>query len=137
MTNELVSDNNYEHFESLLDKMTLALIQGEENELTKANAFWTVINLKNLLKVACSDFFGYDNLKEVLLAEPRNEFGKSCTIQLLLTGTTIQDGKRIRTEDDKITQHYAKILDHKLSEDMSNLWLRIENEIKLSPINGT
>jgi len=37
----------------------------------------------------------------------------------------------------KTTQHYAKILDHKLSEDMQNLQLRIENESKLSTINGT
>ncbi|TLP79291.1 site-specific integrase [Maribacter sp. ACAM166] len=37
----------------------------------------------------------------------------------------------------KTTQHYAKILDTKLSEDMKNLRLRFENENVLANINGS
>lgn len=74
LCNELASIYDYACFEELLDEMTLSLLQGQENEKTKADAYWMVVNLKKLLKVACNDFFGYDSLKEVFISQPKNDF---------------------------------------------------------------
>lgn len=74
IANDIRSWGDYESYEKLLDEMTLYLIQSEEPQETKGSAYWMVMNLKKLLKVVCSDFFGYKNLSQIDFSCPKNEF---------------------------------------------------------------
>jgi hypothetical protein len=74
ITNDIKLYNDYEFYEKLLDEMTLNLMLSEESEETKGSAYWMVVNLKKLLKVTCSDFFGYSNLSQISFSHPKTEF---------------------------------------------------------------
>lgn len=73
--------------------------------------------------------------KKLTFHMARHTFATTVTLS---NGVPIESvSKMLGHKSLKTTQHYAKILDTKLSEDMKNLRMRFENENVLSNINGS
>lgn len=73
--------------------------------------------------------------KKLTFHMARHTFATTVTLS---NGVPIESvSKMLGHKSLKTTQHYAKILDAKLSEDMKNLRIRFENENVLSNINGS
>ncbi|WP_158975384.1 MULTISPECIES: site-specific integrase [Flavobacteriaceae] len=73
--------------------------------------------------------------KKLTFHMARHTFATTVTLS---NGVPIESvSKMLGHKSLKTTQHYAKILDTKLSEDMKNLRIRFENENILSNINGS